>query len=182
LDDVVCLAVATGASIVFGAHFPKGDMGIRESIDRIAGSGVFARDPDTVVTMSPQTKPKDYKDETVRFDIDITLRDFPERKPFVVYWDAPLMIVDPTRKPGQNLAGKPGAPVAYPMHEALEVLPPEGLTTTQWMNELKCGKDTMAQIIRDAKNSELIRKISPKSPWIPNIEKIQKQIIDPFVG
>jgi RecA-family ATPase len=46
------LAVETGAAIAFGAHFSKGNQAAKESMDRIGGSGVFARDPDTILTVT----------------------------------------------------------------------------------------------------------------------------------
>lgn len=37
------LTVETGAGVAFGSHFSKGNQIQKESIDRISGSGVFAR-------------------------------------------------------------------------------------------------------------------------------------------
>jgi RecA-family ATPase len=46
LNSLENLATETGAAIAFGAHFAKGNASAKEAIDRISGSGVFARDPD----------------------------------------------------------------------------------------------------------------------------------------
>jgi RecA-family ATPase len=54
------LSSRLGAAVVFAAHFPKGNMNKRESIDRIGGSGVFARDPDAIITMTELSK-NEYK-------------------------------------------------------------------------------------------------------------------------
>ena len=48
LNEIEKLAVQTGAAVVFGAHFSKGNQAGKDSIDRISGSGVFARDPDSI--------------------------------------------------------------------------------------------------------------------------------------
>ena len=52
----------------------------KEAIDRIGGSGVFARDPD-VITMTPH-------EEKDAYIIDLTLRALPQIQPFVVRWNA----------------------------------------------------------------------------------------------
>src|ERR1041385_8560942 len=46
------LAVESGAAVAFGAHFSKGNQSAKDSIDRIGGSGVFARDPDSIMVMT----------------------------------------------------------------------------------------------------------------------------------
>jgi len=45
LNEVEALAIETGAAVVFGHHFSKGNQSAKDSIDRIGGSGVFAREP-----------------------------------------------------------------------------------------------------------------------------------------
>ena len=49
LNELERLAVESGAAIAFGAHFAKGSAAGKEAIDRISGSGVFARDPDSIL-------------------------------------------------------------------------------------------------------------------------------------
>jgi hypothetical protein len=84
LNELERLAQETGAAIVFAAHFSKGAQAGKESIDRISGSGCFARDPDTIVTLT--------RHETDgAFTVDATLRNHPPMQPFVVRWQYPLM-------------------------------------------------------------------------------------------
>src|SRR5262249_43262982 len=52
MNELERLAVHSGAAVVFGAHFSKGNQAGKESIDRIGGSGAFARDPDTILVMT----------------------------------------------------------------------------------------------------------------------------------
>ena len=47
--DVICRE--TGAAVIFSHHHSKGDQGYKSAQDRASGSGVFARDPDTMVDM-----------------------------------------------------------------------------------------------------------------------------------
>jgi hypothetical protein len=83
LNQVEKIAVDTGAAVAFGAHYSKGNQSLKEHVDRIGGSGVFARDPDSIMTMTPH-------EEEECFTVDATLRNFPPLKPFVVRWDWPV--------------------------------------------------------------------------------------------
>jgi RecA-family ATPase len=103
LNQLEKLSENTKAAVAIAAHFPKGNMGVRESMDRIAGSGVFARDPDAVITMTPHQNPKG--DDTVRFDIDFNIRNFAEKDAFVVIWEAPCMKNDVVQPRAKGSAG-----------------------------------------------------------------------------
>ena len=92
LNEVEQLATKSGAAAVFGAHFSKGNQAGKESIDRIGGSGVFARDPDVILTMTPHA-------EDDAHVIDLTLRALPPVKPFVVRWCESIFITDRNADP-----------------------------------------------------------------------------------
>lgn len=92
LNELEKIAVQTGAAIAFGAHYSKGNQAAKESIDRIGGSGVFARDPDSILTMTPH-------EEEDAFTVEATLRNFKPMAPFVVKWDWPLFQRDPNLDP-----------------------------------------------------------------------------------
>ena len=85
LNEIERMAVETGAAVVFGAHFSKGNQAGKESIDRISGSGVFARDPDTILVMT-----KHEQDDV--FTVEATLRNFKPIEPFCVQRQHPLMV------------------------------------------------------------------------------------------
>jgi hypothetical protein len=75
----------SGATVVFAAHFTKGNQAGKESIDRISGGGSINRDPDSLITLT--------KHETDHaFTVDFTLRDFAPVDPFVVQWQYPLLV------------------------------------------------------------------------------------------
>lgn len=95
LNELEAIAVKTGAAIAFGAHYSKGNQAAKDAMDRIGGSGVFARDPDAILTMTPH-------EEEEAFTIDATLRNFPPQKPFVVRWEWPLFTRDDDADP-ENL-------------------------------------------------------------------------------
>jgi len=52
LNMVESLAMHTGAAIALAGHFAKGNASGKEAIDRISGSGVFARDHDSLVVFT----------------------------------------------------------------------------------------------------------------------------------
>ena len=81
------LTLETNASLAFSAHFAKGNAALKESIDRISGSGVFARDPDAILTATPLQTEGTYV-------IDPILRTVPPHKPITIRWDYPIFRVD----------------------------------------------------------------------------------------
>ncbi len=83
MNEMERLAVETGAAVGFGAHFSKGNQASKESMDRISGSGVFARDPDSVLTMTAHS-------EDGVFSVEGRLRNLPPLEPFCVRWHYPL--------------------------------------------------------------------------------------------
>lgn len=91
-NELERIAVDTGAAVVFGAHFSKGNQSAKQSMDRISGSGVFARDVDSLLTLTA------HETENV-FVLEATLRNFPPHPDFCVKWEYPLMIPDPDSDP-----------------------------------------------------------------------------------
>ena len=85
MAEIEEMADITGAAVALGAHFAKGLASAKEHLDRVSGSGVFARDPDTFVTATP------HQDEGC-FSIELTARNFPPTESFVAEWTFPQMI------------------------------------------------------------------------------------------
>lgn len=84
LNSLERLAVETGAAVAYGCHFAKGNASQKETIDRISGSGVFARDPDSLLIFTKH-------EAEDAFAVEPILRNFPPVEPFVVRWQFPLM-------------------------------------------------------------------------------------------
>jgi hypothetical protein len=128
LNEFEALAVETDAAVAFGHHFSKGNQAGKESIDRIGGSGVFSRDPDTILTMT-----KHEQDDA--FTIDPVLRNFPPVAPFVVRRAHPLMVrddkLDPNdlKKPNRSQEKYSDKDILAPLHNG-------GMTTTQWQRKV----------------------------------------------
>jgi hypothetical protein len=106
------LSNATTASVSFGAHYSKGNQSAKESIDRMSGSGVFARDPDSLLML---TRHK----ENDCYTVEPTLRLLPSVPPFVIRWQFPLFVrdatLDPTelKQPGRKAAHRPEDLLAF---------------------------------------------------------------------
>jgi len=82
------LVERTGAAVVYAHHFTKGNAAKKKAIDRMSGSGVFARDADTIITLTEHQEEGCYV-------VEITLRNFPPQPPFVIEWHYPVMVERP---------------------------------------------------------------------------------------
>ena len=85
LNELEKLAVETGAAVVNGTHMSKGNQAGKEPMDRASGSGVIARDPDTMIVLTKH-------DESDAFTVDLVLRNFPPMPSFVIRREHPLMV------------------------------------------------------------------------------------------
>jgi hypothetical protein len=126
LNAIESLAVETGAAVAFGAHYSKGNQAGKEAIDRISGSGVFARDPDSILNFTRH-------EEEDAFTVEATLRNFKPVEPFVVRWQYPLMrrdeSLDPTR-----LKKPAGRKPEHDPADLLKTLPEGGLRLKDWQS------------------------------------------------
>ena len=109
LNEIEALAVETAAAIAFGAHYSKGNQSGKEVIDRIGGSGVFARDPDSILNFTRH-------EEENSFCVDAVLRNHPQLPPFVVRWEFPLFVADNLLNP-EHLKQAGGAPKRFKVED-----------------------------------------------------------------
>ncbi len=91
-------------SFVYAHHFSKGNKSDTDHIDRASGSGVFARDPDAILTLTPH-------EEDDHLVLEATVRDFSSPPSKVVEFSWPNFIHKPDlepklRKPGQAKENK----------------------------------------------------------------------------
>lgn len=119
------LAHQTGAAVAFAHHFPKGNQSKKTPMDRMSGSGVFARDADTIITLTEQETDDCYA-------MEFTLRNFKSQPPIVVGWDFPLLTFRDELDP-QKLKGNGGRPEEVGGEELVELLAEKPLTTTEWL-------------------------------------------------
>ncbi len=100
MNSIEYLAVQTGAAVAFGAHYSKGNQAAKDAIDRVSGSGVFARDPDSLLNFTRHREEDCYT-------VEATLRNFPPMSPFVVRWAYPLFTRDDSLNPAElKIPGK----------------------------------------------------------------------------
>jgi hypothetical protein len=122
------LAVRSGAAIVISHHFSKGNQSKKEAIDRVSGSGVWARDPDSLIMVTR------HKQENA-FVVSSILRNHPPVEDFVVEWEFPLMRRCDDLNPEELRSLSRGA--TFTPEQVLETLRnagSEGLTTGEWKN------------------------------------------------
>jgi hypothetical protein len=84
LNELERVAEWSGAAVVMAHHFAKGDSSAKEAIDRMSGAGAWARDPDSIMILTPHEEPD-------CFTVTSILRNFPILPEFVVRWSFPVM-------------------------------------------------------------------------------------------
>lgn len=141
------LAVKSGAAVVYAAHFSKGNQAGKSSIDRIGGSGVWARDADTIVTITQHQEDDAYVVET-------TVRNFKAVEPFCLRWQHPLMVSAPGLDTKKLRSGRPSK---FTDKDLLKALSSDGMTTTKWQEkviaETGMSSSTFKIIYRRLKNA-----------------------------
>lgn len=91
-----------GASVIYAHHHSKGAQGMKASMDRASGSGVFARDADALLDMIELRIPADKKEQAeaeygekcTAWRLDATLREFQRIEPVNLFFSYPLHEVD----------------------------------------------------------------------------------------
>jgi RecA-family ATPase len=102
--DKICKKLK--CSTIYCHHHSKGLQGFKSAMDRASGSGVFARDPDAFLDMSPLDLPSapqqeldfnsvvDCSDDRKAYRITSRLREFTEFRPVNVFFDWPVHHLD----------------------------------------------------------------------------------------
>lgn len=163
MNEMEHMALETGAAVVFATHFSKGNQAAKSPIDRISGSGVFARSPDTILVMT------EHEDDDC-YTVDATVRNFETPKPFVVKMDFPLfqrVEADPSKlkRPG----GRPQAEDSVP--EIMDYLSRQGESWTKQTDIVKMMEEqghssstVKRQIQKAVKDGMIERESSPGRP------------------
>src|SRR5262249_11250131 len=144
LNQVEALAVQTGAAIPFGHHFSKGNQAAKDSRDRVSGSGVWARDPDSVITVTPH-------EEDDWFTVEYVFRNFPQKAPQVVRWKHPCMEVAAGLDPSK--LREPGRPKEHSVDSLHDALGDDQLTYSELLKALSkkgASESTAKRLIKSA--------------------------------
>jgi hypothetical protein len=116
----------TGAALLIPAHFAKGAPGAKQSIDRISGSGVFARDPDALLTLTALENPD-------TFTLEANLRTLPPLVPVGLRWEHPVFQVDQSLNTANfRQPGRPGRKPSFDIAKLVDLVPSEGITKPKW--------------------------------------------------
>ena len=155
MNELEDIAVETGAAVVFGHHFSKGNQAGKETIDRMSGSGVFARDPDSILMMTP------HEEESV-FVVDCILRNFPPVENFCVAREHPLMVRSGEHDPSKLKTAR-GNEEKYSDDEILAPLREAGsLRNGEWKKAVcaasKMGERTFAMRLRKLVSRGIVTK------------------------
>ena len=86
MNEFEALVQRTGAALVVAHHFAKGDSTVKSVIDRMSGAVAWARDPDSILVLTPH-------EEEECFTVSTVLRNLPRVDDFVVRWDYPRMLL-----------------------------------------------------------------------------------------
>lgn len=148
--DQVCMN--TGAAVVYTAHFPKGDNSNKGHMDRISGSGVFGRDPDSIITVTDL----DYPDRRA-FAIEATLRNFTPMKSFAVESKYPIMVLNSDLNPNKlKTSGRKALCSVADVTALLE----KPMRSTEWMMAAKkkfgVSDGTYYRLRREALSAEMV--------------------------
>jgi hypothetical protein len=160
LNALEYLTTETGAANAFGAHYSKGNQSGKESIDRISGSGVFARDPDTILNFTRHEEPD-------AFTVEATLRNFKPVEPFVVRWQYPLMRRDEGLDPAK-LKQPGGRPKLYTVDKLLPFLKGQKLNSQNWFKlaspETGISKTRFYALLEQARKHPNVKQ-TPEGQW-----------------
>jgi len=148
--DEICMR--TRAAVVYTAHFPKGDNSNKGHMDRISGSGVFGRDPDSIITVTDL----DYPDRKA-FAIEATLRNFAPMKSFAVESKYPIMVLNSELNPNKlKTSGRKSLCSVADVTALLE----KPMRSTQWMMSAKkkfgVSDGTFYRLRREALSADMV--------------------------
>ncbi len=162
LNSLEWLAVQTGSAIAYGCHFAKGNSSAKEAIDRISGSGVFARDPDSLLIFTKH-------EEQDAFTIEPILRNFAPIDPFVVRWQFPLMKPDDDLDPNKLKQPKGRKPENSP-DDLLKLLPEAGLSNPEFSklaSENGISERSFYRLKKSLENDGKILLSKVNGKWMP---------------
>jgi hypothetical protein len=136
LERFEMLADRIQAAFIISHHFSKGSQTEKESIDRSSGAGVFGRDPDTIISITPHK-------EADAYIVAIDANDYPPMETFSIRFDYPRFMLAPELDPTEFKQPKNRAK-AHTEYDANYVLAPliaadqeGGLTYTEHFHELQ---------------------------------------------
>lgn len=156
LNEIEQISVQTEAAVVFGHHFSKGGQAGKASIDRVSGAGAWARDPDSILTLT------EHESESC-FVAEFTLRNHAPRPAFVLRHEFPLMKPDESLDPAK--LKRAGRKKTYSASQLAGLIPESGITHKE-LRKAAMDKEhgpgmssgTFNNLLREAEKDELLKK------------------------
>jgi hypothetical protein len=105
LAAIEAFATELDAAAVITHHFAKGDPTLKVALDRASGSGVWARDPDGLISLTPHRLEDHYT-------INVDVRSFAKVADFVIRWQHPRFYADSDADPEELRKPQTGRPAA----------------------------------------------------------------------
>jgi hypothetical protein len=136
MNALESVAFETKAAVVTSNHYSKGNKSQSQDGDRISGSGVFQRDPDSLLEFVDQ---QDSADDNNILAVRARLREHKPMKPFCVEWDG-TAIFNVSGHDASKLKKNGGRPSAYSADDLYNVLDGE-MTSGEWLEAAteECG-------------------------------------------
>jgi hypothetical protein len=153
------LAERSGAAVVYSHHFTKGDPKKKAVMDRLSGSGVFARDADTIITMTEHEEPNCYT-------VEMILRNLEQQPAFVVEWDYPVMVEREDLDPEDVKLDEDAE--SDTDEGLLALLTDKPLSSGEWLAQglgLGLSRATFYRIKRELKNNGYVQFDGESKTW-----------------
>lgn len=164
MNELERVTIEAGAAIVFSAHYSKGNQAAKESMDRVSGSGVFARHPDTLLNLTRHETENSYV-------VEATLRDFKPMEPFVVTFEHPVMVRNEMLNAKRLKSALTKVPV-FTVKDLLAVAVQGAMTTTELkeavMKSSGMGKSTFNNLLQEFRETPGVIKNEETAKWIYN--------------
>jgi AAA domain len=163
LEQLEEIVQAVEGANSFGHHYSKGNQSQKEAIDRGSGSGVFQRDPDTLLPMTRHEKQD-------AFVIEPTVRNHPPINPFVIEWSYPLFTRNADLDPqALKTPKKPGPQTEFGAERLRTILAGDELSSAELrkraMDETGMSKSTFYNLLAEAETKKLIIKDGITKKW-----------------
>lgn len=145
-----------GPAVALGHHFAKGNSAMRESLDRASGSGVFARDPDGIVTLNRHQSAE-------AFVAEFTLRNFAPVDRMGLRLDFPLLVPDNSLDVEMIKGAQVRKTATATVEDIVSLLPAaDGMKAAELESTagrvLHVGRSKFYALLREAKGRDLIQK------------------------
>lgn len=151
LAQIEGIVNTSGAALLVGHHFAKGNASGKNSIDRAAGAGAMARWGDAIATLTEH-------EEEAAMTLEMHLRDFAPVEPIALRWNLPLWSRDHSLNPSK--LKRSNGPKEQYLATHLLVKLSNGMTNGEWFAASGWADSTFRR-----KRDELIKagKIGIKS-------------------